>query len=397
MPAPQVAPESVSPTPEPVFLDFADWRRLAKDSPEKVQGIGAYFTPSGQEVRVAADVPAGQADYVRDFVITTSGQDRYDDVIDIDGWDWKDYFLGGEGVVLLAHDRRSLPMGKCPWIKTIAQAQVGRCQFPTQAEVGYDEAEPSLWKTVRLMYVNRFMKNTSVGFMPTEWTWDEETGGLHFIKQKGLEWSLCSVPANPECFQLAKSAGIDVNPVREWAIRSLDALGGMEGVYVSRDRLEKVLKQLGSEKGLKFFDMGELLMATKPAEKTAAPVPAESGWVDPEPKQKSGGGKVVRALKAAGLSIEDLVASALSLKESKNAPVSAPTPEPVAPLTLAASVPDDQLFLEIEESEPACDLILVDEHGKAVDINKESLTVLVRGAFTDAFNNAETRVTGKVY
>lgn len=397
MSAPQADPGSASSTPETVFLDFADWRRLAKDSPERVKGMGAYFTPSGQEVRVATDVPAAQTDYVRDFVITTSSQDRYDDVIDVEGWDWKDYFLGGDGVVLLAHDRRSLPMGKCPWIKPIANALVGRCHFPTQAEVGYDESEPSLWKTVRLLYINRFMKNTSVGLMPVEWTWDEETGGLHFIKQKGLEWSLCSVPANPECYQLAKSAGIDVNPVREWAMRSLDAMVGVEGVYVSRDRLEKALRALGSEKGLRYFDTGEILMATKSVERSKAPTPVKSGWVPEEKAKSKGGGKVARALKAAGLSIEDLIASALSLKEAKNALAAAPVPEPVAPLVLAASIPDDQLFLEIEESEPANALILVDDQGRALDINTESLTTLVRGAFTDAFNNAETRVTGKVY
>lgn len=354
------------------------------------------------------DAPAGMEDFIRDFVITSEEQDRYRDVVDVDGWDWTDYFRGGKGVVLLSHDKHGLPMGSCPWIKTISKAQVGRCEFPTQTQVGYEENQPSLWKTVRLLYINGIMKNTSVGFMADEWTFDEKTGGLHFIKQSGLEWSLCSVPANPGCYALAKSVGIDVNPLRQWAMRSLDMLGGTQGVYVTRSRLEAAMKALGSEKGIAYFDIKEILMADPvvPTQKQT------SGWVEepaePKVQSKKREGGVRRALEAAGLTVDDLVAmakSAIKKDGAETAPavaagasaaaLPAATPEPAAPAP--GSVPAaEELTLDLAD-ESTDEIELVDETGKSVSLSKEQLTHLVKSAFTDGYNDQQTRLTGKVH
>jgi|GEM_PF-4913561 len=383
---PQPAPPAAISAPNAVFLDLADWRKLAREDKSRVKGLGISWTPSNQSVRAVEDVPADMADYFRDFIITTSEKDRYDDVVELAGWDWTDYFKGGDGVVLLAHDRRGLSVGKCPWIKTIGPAMVGRCRFPTQAEIGYEDDQPSLWKTVRLMYVNGFMKNTSVGFMADEWTFDEESGGLHFIKQKGLEWSLCSVPANPGCYQLAKSAGIDVNPLREWAVRALDEIGGIEGVYISKARLERALKELGSEMGIAYFDVGEILTASSSTPKVSAPAKSAE-------TKKKGGGKLLKSLEAAGLSLADLIAAAKTVK-SQQRQATEPAKAEVAPEPVPAVATD--LFLEIEESQD--DLIfVVDEQGRTVEMTRDSVAVLVRGAFSQAMEDERTRVTGKVF
>lgn len=380
------AQPAVAAPPETVFLDLADWKRLAREDRSRVAGLGVSWTPGGQEVRMPSDLSGPESDYVRDFVITTSEQDRYGDVVDVEGWDWTDYFRGGPGVVLFAHDRRGLAMAKCPWIKTVAQAQVGRCVFPTQAECGYAEDEPSFWKTIRLMYTNGFMKNTSVGFMAVEWTFDEETNGLHFIKQMGLEWSLCSVPANPGCYSLAKAAGIDVSPLRQWAIRTLDEVNGVEGVYLTKKRLERAVRELGSEKGIAYFDLGELTLAQATApvqERTAAALPAE----------KKGAGRVVKALEAAGLTLDDLVAAAKAAKATAAQPVMVTTEE----FSVVEGEVVSEGYLEVEDAAPADELLLVDEEGKAVELTPELFTLMLRGALTDAINEEQTRVTGKVF
>ncbi len=380
------AQPAVAAPPETVFLDLADWKRLAREDRSRVAGLGVSWTPGGQEVRMPSDLSGPESDYVRDFVITTSEQDRYGDVVDVEGWDWTDYFRGGPGVVLFAHDRRGLAMAKCPWIKTVAQAQVGRCVFPTQAECGYAEDEPSFWKTIRLMYVNGYMKNTSVGFMAVEWTFDEETNGLHFIKQTGLEWSLCSVPANPGCYSLAKAAGIDVSPLRQWAIRTLDEVNGVEGVYLTKKRLERAVRELGSEKGIAYFDLGELTLAqaTAPAQERTAAAPRA---------EKKGPGRVVKALEAAGLTLDDLVTAAKAAKATAAQPVMVTTEE----LSVVEGEVVSEDYLEVDDAAPADELLLVDEEGKAVELTPESFTLMLRGALTDAINEEQTRVTGKVF
>lgn len=385
------AQPAVAAPPETVFLDLADWKRLAREDRSRVAGLGVSWTPGGQEVRMPSDLSGPESDYVRDFVITTSEKDRYGDVVDVEGWDWTDYFRGGPGVVLFAHDRRGLAMAKCPWIKTVAQAQVGRCIFPTQAECGYAEDEPSFWKTIRLMYTNGYMKNTSVGFMAVEWTFDEETNGLHFIKQMGLEWSLCSVPANPGCYSLAKAAGIDVSPLRQWAIRTLDEVSGVEGVYVTKKRLERALRELGSEKGIAYFDVGDLTLA-----RATAPAAQERAAVTP-PAEKKGADRVVKALEAAGLTLDDLVLAAKAAKAAPAQPAMVTTEEFSVPVEIAEDgTVSEALYLEVEDA-PADELLLVDEEGKAVELTPESFALMVRDALTDAANEQQTRVTGKVF
>lgn len=389
MPTPEIA------APEIQYLELADWRQRAHADRESVAGIGVRWAPTSGVVRAPDDmgVPEGERDYTRDFVITTGEQDREGDVVEIAGWDWSGYFRGGPGVVLWCHSRRDLSVGSCPWIKPMGQALVGRCRFPTQAEVGYPEEAPSFFKTVRLLYVNGFLKNCSVGFMPKEWTWDEDLAGIHFYEQEGLEWSLCPVPANAGAFALSRSKGIDLSPLREWAIRTLDGVAQTEGVYVPRKLLERALKELGGDKGLRHFDLGQLVAVADLAAVPAASVPSAgaertppaSGWV-PATRLEA---EFAQLLEAEALTLSDVVAAARAAKVV-----------PVAPAaTQAAAIGDDlDGALEIEEctAPEAETLVLVDGEGKTMDLDTAALTDLVRGAFADAQND-QTPLTGRVY
>ena len=49
---------------------------------------------------------------------------------------------------------------------------------------------------------------------------------MDFEKQELLEFSIVPVPANADCLVEARAAGIDVEPLREWAAKTLERLGG---------------------------------------------------------------------------------------------------------------------------------------------------------------------------
>jgi hypothetical protein len=69
-----------------------------------------------------------------------------------------------------------------------------------------------------------FLSAVSVGFAPVKYAFSDEPGrsfGIDFLQQELLEFSVCPVPANPEALIEARSAGIDIAPIREWAVKLL--------------------------------------------------------------------------------------------------------------------------------------------------------------------------------
>ena len=80
--------------------------------------------------------------------------------------------------------------------------------------------------------------------MPDEWTFDEELGGFHFTKQTLLEWSIVPIPANPGCYHLGKAhSAADAAPLIEYAQRTLDALHGDAGVFLTRARVVTAIRR----------------------------------------------------------------------------------------------------------------------------------------------------------
>jgi hypothetical protein len=57
----------------------------------------------------------------------------------------------------------------------------------------------------------------SVGFKPLEYVRDDARGGINFLRQSLLEWSVVPVPANAEALVTARGKGIDTAPVLAWA------------------------------------------------------------------------------------------------------------------------------------------------------------------------------------
>ena len=183
---------------------------------DEFRGLLAAGTPETSEAVIRAQFLEGieakaDADETRllTYTISTASVDRDRDVVSLDGWDFGNFIKNP--VVLWAHNYRQLPVGR-----SSAPYRVGD---KIKADVTFTPKGLSPFNdTVFEMYRLNFMAATSVGFLPKKWNWNEERkGGIDFIEQELLEFSLVPVPANPEALMDAKSAGIDIEPLKHWA------------------------------------------------------------------------------------------------------------------------------------------------------------------------------------
>lgn len=142
------------------------------------------------------------------FTISTGAVDRDRDTLAVDGWDVESYLKNP--VLLWAHDSFSLPIGRAIAVVKRASALHATFEFATA------DLNP-LAESVFKMLKAGFLKATSVGFLPQEWSYDEERAGFNFKRQQLLEVSVVPVPSNPQALLEAKDAGIDVGPLRAWA------------------------------------------------------------------------------------------------------------------------------------------------------------------------------------
>lgn len=133
------------------------------------------------------------------YTITTDAVDRMQDVISADGWDLKSYLQNP--VVLWGHDH-DLVIGKAIDISRTGNGLDATVQFqPSDMPIVGPWADYAFRSGV-----TGFIRATSVGFRPLEWdfTEDEERGGddwfpgIDFQRQELTEFSVVSVPANPE-------------------------------------------------------------------------------------------------------------------------------------------------------------------------------------------------------
>lgn len=122
-------------------------------------------------------------------VASTDVEDRQGEVVNVDGWDLKNF--KNNPVLLLFHDHHSLPVGKAEKI-WIEKSSKSRLMFKPVFEQ-ITERGRAISELVKQGYLRTF----SVGFRPID------SEGNTFTKQELLEISLVNVPANPEAMMLA--------------------------------------------------------------------------------------------------------------------------------------------------------------------------------------------------
>jgi HK97 family phage prohead protease len=146
------------------------------------QGLRSALTC---EVRQVNDEP------VLDFVASDESVDRYNEVIELGGWQLDNY--RADPVVLDSHNYNSIAsiVGRSDEV-TIAEGKLrNRVRFTTDNPLGN-----MAYKMAR----GGFIHSESVGFIPIEWVRGNEAAGepyRTYKKQELIEISLVAVPANP--------------------------------------------------------------------------------------------------------------------------------------------------------------------------------------------------------
>ncbi len=129
------------------------------------------------------------------MVGTLQTEDRLGDIIDVKGWQLKNYKKNP--VILFAHDHRSPAVAKATEIEKTDNSLIFTLKFPP---VGVYQKSDELYG----LYKHKIMKASSVGFIPIDYEFrKDKEGGIHFKKQELLELSLVTVPAHQDALALS--------------------------------------------------------------------------------------------------------------------------------------------------------------------------------------------------
>jgi HK97 family phage prohead protease len=170
------------------------WKALAKTKTAHALGFGV------RKQLIAPATPLDNAARSLRFTISTAAVDRESDTIAIEGWDLANWIRNP--VVLWGHDASLLPIGRGFDLSIENGALKASVEFiPADNPLGGAMAE-----SVYRLASTGFLNATSVGFRPIKWSFtdDPERGaddwfpGIDFETQELVEFSIVTVPANPE-------------------------------------------------------------------------------------------------------------------------------------------------------------------------------------------------------
>jgi len=144
-----------------------------------------------------------------EFIASTADMDRDGEVIDVSGWDLKNFKKNP--VIMFGHDYRSLPIGKATKIGVRDGKLVDVVEFPPEGT--YEFAD-----IVQRLVDTGYLKTQSVGFIPKKWEDaefddNESDKGKNkprrtYTKQELLEISIVPVPSNPNALMNAVKEGV---------------------------------------------------------------------------------------------------------------------------------------------------------------------------------------------
>lgn len=167
------------------------------------------------------------------FTLSTADIDRANDVVMQDGWRLDAYRRNP--VVLWAHDNVLPPIGRATAIAVEDGRLRATAEFAKREE---NRMADEIFRLLKAGYLNA----VSVGFQPIKWQWAEDedrAGGIDFVEQELVEFSVVSVPANPHA--LVETRGLSRSgdsALGEWARNVLGVRP--DDVIVSRARLDSL-------------------------------------------------------------------------------------------------------------------------------------------------------------
>ncbi len=236
------------------FLSSKEFKKVHEESDSTGNlGIRKQFIPDS--IKQVED----EDSRLFDFVISTDAVDRDNDTVNPKGWDLKQFRKNP--VVLFAHDGRRPPIGRGSKVKVEDGKLKARVEFMSN-DVDTSGFSDSIFRMVR----GGFLRATSVGFLPKdfEFTDDEDRGsgsffgGIDFLKQELLEFSIVPVPSNPEALLEARAKGIDTAPLLSWFEEALESWAEYRGMLlVPRKQIEQFYKTAKGETATVIFNLSK--------------------------------------------------------------------------------------------------------------------------------------------
>lgn len=138
-------------------------------------------------------------------VISMGTPDLARDIVDPAGVSFANYERNP--VVLWCHQYAVPPVGRSTRVWKSGNAIMATPEWTSQ------ELHPFGFMIGR-MVSEGFLNAASIGIRALEWSYDEERRGVNFAESDMVEWSVCNVPMHPDALVAARSASIDLAPMR---------------------------------------------------------------------------------------------------------------------------------------------------------------------------------------
>lgn len=140
---------------------------------------------------IEKDVQETDDAYIIKGIATTPSTDRMGDIVEPDGCDIN---TDVPHPFLWQHDSDQ-PIGEVFDAKPTSKGIPIQVRIPKVAEDGM--LKQRIENSVQEMRYG-LVKGMSIGFSPIEYMWNDETGGIHFVKWCWLETSAVTIPANAD-------------------------------------------------------------------------------------------------------------------------------------------------------------------------------------------------------
>jgi len=172
-------------------------------------------------------------------LITTDTRDRYGDIVEPKGGQIENFLR--DPVVLDGHKYGTFPVGTNVWLKKNKGGILAKTRFHDKTQIAIDAFN---------LVAEGILRAWSIGFMPINWETFEEDGTRGYLYKiwELLEYSLVTVPANPDALTMALQKGWLVDPVWEKIIEKCE-LSGSQNSLVDAERLTVLGKRIDDVEG----------------------------------------------------------------------------------------------------------------------------------------------------
>jgi HK97 family phage prohead protease len=140
-----------------------------------------------------------------EFILSTEDADREKDVVTAAGWRLDAYKRNP--VVLWAHRYADLPVARAVDVRVLGKKLVARAEFAPASIYPFAQ-------TVFAMLQAGYLNAVSVGFRPLKSAQNAQRGGVDFLEQELLEFSVVPVPAHQGALVVGR--GADERAVKAW-------------------------------------------------------------------------------------------------------------------------------------------------------------------------------------